>query len=95
MQTKSTQELIDGVATGIDQILARLYLSAALIAEGDKAEAKYHETQSRLKEAEADLAEVQRERDEVEKEVSVLRAEHAHLTGVLNQAKENLKEEAA
>jgi hypothetical protein len=99
MDAKATAELISAVVSGHDQLIARMYLAAALINEGDKVEAGFKEAQSRLKEAKAKLAEVQKERDAILEEVEALRTEHAQKTGELAQIKENLegqiKEEAA
>ena len=61
MKTKSTQELIAAVVDGHDQLIARMYLAAALINEGAKVEAQFKQNQSQLKEAEATLAQVHRE----------------------------------
>jgi peptidoglycan hydrolase CwlO-like protein len=99
MYTKSTQELLSAVVDGHDQLIARMYLAAALIAEGAKVEAEFKQAQSRRAQAQADLAEVQAEVDELRAQVEPLREEQARLTGVINQARENLgeqiKEEAA
>jgi peptidoglycan hydrolase CwlO-like protein len=99
MGTKSTQELLSAVVDGHDQLIARMYLAAALIAEGAKVEAAFSEAKSRLAQTKADLAKVQAEVDELRAQVEPLREEQARLASVINQAKENLaekiKEEAA
>ena len=93
METKSTQELISAVVDGHDQLIARMYLAAALINEGAKVEAEFKQLQSKLAQANAALAEVERECAEVEQKVSTLREEEARLTGVINEAKERLAKE--